>query len=330
MSKVFLLGANTEIDTGIKTVEVGQIIRMEGYEYDNYVVADITHNSYGYSYRLINLRTYEYVTAKTIRPLSQKFGIGFYYDDTAPQFLGTDELHAVMQKAAEVADAEGKERQRTKQRGMELLRRIVPADVRAVIVAELHEDDSNPMTDYYGYRHIRTVILGFSHKTRVDFAEMRRAAARFSDTAYLAEYNCEYEHREKYGMGHGYWLGENYYSGWIICKEECSNAESLIDRYAYAAGCEEGIYVPEAPQTAMPEHLPADAAPQNITVEIIDYSEKALAIFGDTKPLKGILRSLGGRFSPRLTHLGAPAAGWVFPKRNEQKVRQALAPYLTA
>lgn len=51
MSKVFLLGANVEIDTEIKTVGIGQIIRMEGYEYDNYVVADITHDSYGYSYR---------------------------------------------------------------------------------------------------------------------------------------------------------------------------------------------------------------------------------------------------------------------------------------
>ena len=64
MSKVFLLGANVEIDTEIKTVGIGQIIRMEGYEYDNYVVADITHDSYGYSYRLINLRTYEYVRRK--------------------------------------------------------------------------------------------------------------------------------------------------------------------------------------------------------------------------------------------------------------------------
>ena len=168
MSKVFLLGANVEIDTEIKTVGIGQIIRMEGYEYDNYVVADITHDSYGYSYRLINLRTYEYVTAETIRPLSQKFGIGFYYDDTAPQFFGTDELRAVIHKAEKIADAEirrkeqeREERQRTKQRGMELLRRIVPADVRAVIIAELHEDDSDPMTDYYGYRNIRTVILGW-------------------------------------------------------------------------------------------------------------------------------------------------------------------------
>ncbi len=77
MTKSIILGANTVTDTEVKTVGIGQIIRMEGYEYDNYVVADITHNSYGYSYCLINVRTYEYVTAETIRPLSQKFGIGF-------------------------------------------------------------------------------------------------------------------------------------------------------------------------------------------------------------------------------------------------------------
>jgi hypothetical protein len=41
MSKVFLLGANKSIDRSKQVVEVNQIIQMEGYSYDRYVVYDI-------------------------------------------------------------------------------------------------------------------------------------------------------------------------------------------------------------------------------------------------------------------------------------------------
>ena len=73
--------------------------------------------------------------------------------------------------------------------GRERLEAIVPADAKAVIVAELHEDESNSMTDYYRYRTRRTVILGFSTHTRDLFSEMRKHASNFEETAYLAVEN---------------------------------------------------------------------------------------------------------------------------------------------
>jgi hypothetical protein len=39
------------------------------------------------------------------------------------------------------------------------------------------------MTDYYGYRTKRTVILGFSSHTKDLFSEMRKYAANFEETA---------------------------------------------------------------------------------------------------------------------------------------------------
>ena len=56
-------------------------------------------------------------------------------------------------------------------------------------------------TDYYDYSIARTVILGFSKHTRNLFSEMRKHAANFEGTAYLVEYNADYEHRENYSMG---------------------------------------------------------------------------------------------------------------------------------
>jgi len=57
---------------------------------------------------------------------------------------------------------------------------------------------------------------------------------------------------------------------------------------------------------------------------IVDYSEKALAVFGDTRPIKDRLLAIGGRFNTRLTHNGEKRAGWVFPKSKEQELRNLL------
>lgn len=50
--------------------------------------------------------------------------------------------------------------------------------------------------------------------------------------------------------------------------------------------------------------------------EIIDYSEKAIAVVGDTREIKESLKVLGGRFNPRLTC----GAGWVFSKSKREAV----------
>ena len=55
--------------------------------------------------------------------------------------------------------------------------------------------------------------------------------------------------------------------------------------------------------------------------QIVDYSENAIAVFGDTKPIKNVLRELGGRFNARLSC----GAGWVFSKSKADEVREALA-----
>lgn len=56
-------------------------------------------------------------------------------------------------------------------------------------------------------------------------------------------------------------------------------------------------------------------------VQIIQYSEKAIAVIGDTKPIKDKLKELGGRFNFRLSC----GAGWVFPKSKLEQIETALA-----
>lgn len=95
-----------------------------------------------------------------------------------------------------------------------------PAWAVKALVAEYHEDMSDMMTDYFATRTTRTVFLGWSRTTRDSFADMRKAAATFSETAHLATADKTAEHREKYSMGKGYYLkaSSGYSTGWLVRK----------------------------------------------------------------------------------------------------------------
>ena len=225
MNKVHLLGANRSYDRDEQTVSVNQVVMLEGYSYDSYVVYEVSRSQWGITYHLINLRTHEFHTSDLIRPLSEKFGIGMYYDDANPKFLDPLETVALLSKAGEKKTEDDRkaeeERQRNKHTakiGAERLRPLIPSDAKAVIIGELRVSECDSYTDYYDYRIERTVILGFSTHTRNLFSEMRKYAANFEGTAYLAENDKEYEHRENYSMGGGMYLERNKYSGWTISK----------------------------------------------------------------------------------------------------------------
>ena len=323
MSKVFLLGANKEIDRAKQVVEVNQIIQMEGYSYDRYVVYEIRKNDWGIAYKLINLRTKEFYTADIIRPLKEKFGIGYYYDSENPEFMDSFEVAILLQQAHGQKKAEDEEAEQEKIRveqvkeiGRKRFAEIFPEDAQAVIVARLRQNESDSQTDYYAHSTQRTVIIGFSKHKRDIFSEMRKHASNFEETAYLAEPNEDYEHREKYSMGDGYYLGESKYSGWIIEKEPVYNRERTIEDFAYTAGNEDNIHISKADTTTPSK--PTGESKDGCT--LVEYSAKAVAVFGDTKSIKAELKAMGGRFNSHLTFNGKRLAGWIFSKSQEQQL----------
>ena len=333
MNKVHLLGANRSYDRDEQTVSVNQVVMLEGYSYDSYVVYEVSRSRWGITYHLINLRTHEFHTSDLIRPLSEKFGIGMYYDDANPKFLDPLETAALLTKAKEKkAEAERKvkeareEYERIAKIGAERLRPLIPTDAKAAIIGTLRVSECDSYTDYYDYSIVRTVILGFSTHTRNLFSEMRKYAANFEGTAYLAENDKEYEHRENYSMGDGMYLGRNKYSGWTISKERIYDLEKFIERYAHTAGDEANLCM-KAPQrnSDTAEQSTATTDLSTLNLEIVEYSEKAIAVFGDTKPIKDVLKNLNGLFRANLTYKGERRAGWIYSKKQETKVREALA-----
>jgi hypothetical protein len=91
----------------------------------------------------------------------------------------------------------------------------------------------------------------------------------------------------------------------------------LIEHYALAAGDEANIRVDRAVVKEVKEAIAGDFI-------LVKYSEKALAVFGDTKPVKDQLKAIGGRFNPGLTHEGEKKPGWIFSCTKESELRNLL------
>ena len=136
MNKVHLLGANRSYDRDEQTVSANQVVMLEGYSYDSYVVYEVSRSTWGITYHLINLRTYEFHTSDLIRPLSEKFGIGMYYDDANPKFLDLLETAALLTKARKKkAEKERQRNEHTAKIGAERLRLLIPSNAKAVILS---------------------------------------------------------------------------------------------------------------------------------------------------------------------------------------------------
>lgn len=61
-------------------------------------------------------------------------------------------------------------------------------------------------------------------------------------------------------------------------------------------------------------------------LEIVDYSEKAVAVFGETMGIKEQLKALGGKFNPSLRYGNGKRAGWVFPKARREELERLASP----
>lgn len=55
-------------------------------------------------------------------------------------------------------------------------------------------------------------------------------------------------------------------------------------------------------------------------LQIVSYSDKAIAVIGDTRNIKDTLKALGGRFNSRLSC----GAGWIFSAKKREEITKVL------
>lgn len=92
---------------------------------------------------------------------------------------------------------------------------------------------------------------------------------------------------------------------------------------AFLSSAEELFYANE---------LLTDVTGANDLLQLIDYSEKAIALIGDTKSVKDKFKINGrfiGRFNKNLTVKGQSVSGWIFPKKHHDIVAKIVADHNT-
>lgn len=72
---------------------------------------------------------------------------------------------------------------------------------------------------------------------------------------------------------------------------------------------------------------PVDDA--KLKLSLIQYSDKCIAVFGDTKTIKNELKALKGRFNPSLHPFGTESSvpGWIFPLKAQEEVQKLVNKY---
>lgn len=82
------------------------------------------------------------------------------------------------------------------------------------------------------------------------------------------------------------------------------------------------------PQKDTPKPTSAPTTEFNGSLQIVDYSEKAIVLTGDTKPIKDEIKALGGKFGSYFDKSKVPSGiGWLFPKTKLADVEKLVAKY---
>lgn len=326
-------------------LQPGQIVFLNGYgkhEGNNRLaIYEAESGTFGKNYRVVCLETFEIKSLDRITNVKDKKGetIGHYFREG--QTVTVEEAQEAAKKGLLIIEEKDKAR---KDKAAEAARvtaellakgqEIVPAapvGATHLIIAERRRNDSDIQTDYFASSVEEVVYLAWSRHGRDLFDEMRKAAANCDipevskyavkptppEGADLEFWQPKDEHREKYSMGSGYYLADHSYSGWHIKKERIR--EKTLELVQIAAGA--GRYYcpsPDLEETAAPSYEPVPVTAG--AVQVVDYSAKAIAVIGDTKPIKEKLKSLGGRFNFRLSC----GPGWIFSKTKLPELCKAL------
>lgn len=227
-------------------LERGQIVMgIDGpaHEYDGVVLERVENGKWGTSCRILWIDDLRVSGHQFIKPIAERFGIGVYF---YPGRLMPEEKIAELEKRfleKERAEALEAKKRRIENERLAVIGKEHFADAIkkhgkpvALILAVEHEDVSDLQTDYFDYRTVRTVVLAFSKHKRNLFPEMRKAALNsdIPEIRKLATAPADWENREDYSGGHGYYLAESKYSGWSIEKIPLYRENQLEEFYCNA------------------------------------------------------------------------------------------------
>ena len=293
---VYAFGAGMEESRWATTGKGDEIVKLSPNEPDSY-----------FSNPFNNLDEY-------CRPISEKFGIGFYYDLDAPR--ATDEEIA---QAIERANNFIKEREEEKNRAEDERKRAREEVIKqygaifdqpsgkystdAVLVAKhIRQDLASAFPGQkFSVRKADYSTINIEWKDGPTREEVEQIAGKHERICVRDRWNDDlWDHNDTAFTS--VFGGVDY----LFYYRETAPENRGISLYTKPE--------PKQNKTNKTETIEAKG------VQIIDYSEKAIAIVGETKAIKETLKTLGGRFN---RHLSC-GAGWIFSKAKEATLREAL------
>ena len=252
---------------------------------------------------------------KYCRPISEKFGIGFYYDLNAPRATD-EEINQAIERAnqflKEVEEEKKIAEEKRKQAREEVLKKYgaifdQPSGkymTDAVLVAKHIRKELS--TEFPGQKFsVRKTDYSTIHVEWKDGPtrdEVERIVGKHERSCVRDRWNDDlWDHNDTAFTS--VFGGVDY----IFYYRETAPENREVSLYTKPE--------PKQNKTTETETIEAKG------VQIIDYSEKAIAVVGDTRAIKETLKSLGGRFNNRLSC----GAGWIFPKSKEATIKATLS-----
>ena len=247
---------------------------------------------------------------KYCRPISEKFGIGFYYDLDATKATD-EEISQAIERANNFLKEEEEEKNRAEEESTRAREEVIkkygktfdqPSGEHitdAVLVAKhIRQDLANAFPGQkFSVRKADYSTINIEWKDGPTKEEVEQIAAKHERICSRDRWNDDlWEHNDTAFTS--VFGGVNY----IFYYRETAPENREVSLYT------------------KPEPKQKTETIETKGVQVIDYSEKAIAIVGETKAIKETLKTLGGRFN---SHLSC-GAGWIFSKAKEATLREAL------
>lgn len=298
-------------------LSVGQIFFLNGYgqdvhSHERLAVYEIYKSDFDgrTNYKWVNLDKPKrgIVNAYTIRHVSKLHGIGHYYQDN--QFCTPDEITDAL---AEAINAEKNEAV-IKEAGK------IAAEEKQKYLSQFKKADRRTTTNILK-RHI---LKTWQQVSKVEIRTDVYSGGDSMDVTYYAPEQIE--SLETFIRS----FQEGRFNGMIDLYEYDSNKEEIIleghilQTYKFSfARFEQSDVIREVKQTKEKSQA-VEASIQNSSFSVVEYSERAIAVFGDTRAIKDQLKDLGGRFNRYLTHNGSKQPGWIFSKSKAEQLKALL------
>ena len=251
---------------------------------------------------------------KYARPISEKFGIGFYYDLDAPRATD-EEISQAIERANNFLKEEEEEKNRAEEESTRAREEVIkkygaifdqPSGqyiTDAVLVAKhIRQELSTEFPGQkFSVRKTDYSTIWVEWKDGPTREEVEQIAGKHQRSCVRDRWNDDL-------WDHNNTAFTSVFGGvdYLFFNRETAPENRGISLYTKPE--------PKQNKTNKTETIEAKG------LQIIDYSEKAIAVVGDTRAIKDTLKSLGGRFN---SHLSC-GAGWIFSKTKETTLREAL------